>query len=464
MGVASEQARTKAIKAAREAADGKANAERVRLSWKSGDVMATVVEVPLNAVVLNPRSHRIRAQLESSSKRELIGRDPYSDEAQEEIANLLRAADRFDELRDNLKDAGQADPGVVTHTGLLVNANTRCVALRDLEQRYIRVAVLPEDANEEEIDRLELRLQMKRDFTSDYTFTNELLFIEDLVKKYRYQPNQIAVEMGWASKNDRGEVKKAAERVQQYLRMLAFIREVQDMSGGGIRLTWFDGNRQAILELDDEYERLKKRTPDVAKEIRDTRLMALLTGAGYRELREIDENFIEKYLFPSMEDQPELRGNVERVMRPSPPGGEQEPVPGLDVLEPDGAQNGADGTVASVEPLLSRLAESAGKDNIIIAVESGPAVQIPRAGFVAELKRAVESAAEDARIERTEGNLVDRPRLLLRRAAKHVRSAMEAYRQASTRENFDDSSVRKAAADLGKAHESLVRLMDGKAD
>lgn len=464
MPVASEQARTKAIKAAQDAADKKTDSERVRLSWKSGDVMATVVVVPLSAVVLNPRSHRIRAQLESSAKRDAIARDPYSDEAQEEIATLLRTAKRFDELKDNLKDAGQADPGVVTHTGLLVNANTRCVALRDLGERYIRVAVLPDDANEEEIDRLELRLQMKRDFTSDYTFTNELLFIEDLVKKYRYKPHQIALEMGWASRTDKADVKKAAEQVQQYLRMLAFIREVQDMSGGALRLTWFDEDRQAILELDEEYERQKKRAPDDAKKVRETRLMALLTGAGYRELREIDENFLEKYLLPSMEDQPLLRGNVERVMEPPLPNGEQAAVPGLDVLEPDGDQNGTDGAAPSVGPLLSRLAESAGKDNIVIAVLSGPAVEIPRAGFVAELKRAVESAAEDARIERTEGNLLDRPRMLLRRAAKHVRSAMEAYRQASARDGFDAGSTRKAASDLGKAHEALVKLMDGETD
>jgi len=175
MAIPSEEARAQSIRTALAAAEKRSDVERVRIAWKDTDLMATVVEIPLSSVVLNHRSHRIRAQLESSPRAEFVRRDPFSNEAQDVISELLRDTGRFDELRDNLKDRGQLDPGVVTHTGLLVNANTRCVALRELRKRHIRVAVLPEDATEEEIDRLELRLQMKRDFRRDYTFTNELL-------------------------------------------------------------------------------------------------------------------------------------------------------------------------------------------------------------------------------------------------------------------------------------------------
>lgn len=427
-------------------------------------MVATVVEVPLSAVVLNPRSHRIRAQLESSAKRELIARDPYGEDAQEAIAVLLRTAERFDLLKDNLKEVGQADPGVITHTGLLVNANTRCVALRDLAKRHIRAAVLPEDANEEEIDRLELRLQMRRDFMSEYTFTNELLFVDDLVKKYRYKPNEIAVEMRWASKSDKAKLKGATEQVQQYLRMLGFLREVQDLSGGVIPLTRFDDARQAISELDADYEQLKKRNSEAAKKLREIRSMALIAGTGYREMREIDESFIEEYLLPSLDDQPQLRGNIERAMQPQRNDNDENP-PGVDVLDEDDNGNGeGNGQAFSVAPLLSRLAESEGKANIVIPGPKGAAVEIPRGEFLGDLKGAVESAAEDARLARTEGSLLDRPRLLLRKAGKQVRGAREAYRQAHVRDGFDGKAFGKAVEDLDKARDALQKLVDGKDD
>src|SRR6267378_3171079 len=90
MAIPSEVARAQTICAALAAADRKFDAERVRIAWKDSELMATVIEIPLTSVVLNPRSHRIRAQLESSQKRELVRRDPFSDDAQAVIADLLR--------------------------------------------------------------------------------------------------------------------------------------------------------------------------------------------------------------------------------------------------------------------------------------------------------------------------------------------------------------------------------------
>jgi hypothetical protein len=57
-------------------AQGCTNAERVRLAWKDSDYTATVNEIPLTAVVLNPRSHRIRSQLESAAQKDVVARDP----------------------------------------------------------------------------------------------------------------------------------------------------------------------------------------------------------------------------------------------------------------------------------------------------------------------------------------------------------------------------------------------------
>ena len=156
---------------------------------------------------------------------------------------------------------------------------------------------------------------MKRDFQSDYTFTNELLFIEDLLKS-KYKNKEIALEMGWASKSDPAALKRQSDQVQKYIRMLAIIRELQHLSGSRLPLTDFDSHKQAILELDDDYEALKKRDSEAARRLRDTRLAALLAGVGYRELREINETFLDEYLVPMLEDQPAFKKNLDRVFRP----------------------------------------------------------------------------------------------------------------------------------------------------
>ena len=109
-----------------------------------------------------------------------------------------RTAEEFAALKDSLFREGQTDPGVMTHEGVLVNANTRAVAMREFEdpaKRYIRVAVLPPTAQPSEMALLELRLQMQKELKVDYSLTNELLFIEELSNERGLSDGQIAREL-----------------------------------------------------------------------------------------------------------------------------------------------------------------------------------------------------------------------------------------------------------------------------
>lgn len=455
MATTTPEARAQIIADALASAQAQPDAERVRLAWKDGEYTATVIEIPLTAVVLNPRSHRIRSQLESAEQKDVVARDPFGETAQNLIAEILRSTERFEDLKSNLKDVGQIDPGVVSHNGLLVNANTRCVALNDLGKRYIRVAVLPQDASQEEIDRLELRLQMKRDFRRPYTFTNELLFIEDLVRQYHDKPAQIAVAMNWASEAQGASLKKAEEQVQQRLRMLALIREVQHMSGERVPLTDFDDTQQAIQEIDEDYEALKKRDEGAARRLRDARIVGVLSEVGYRELREIDETFVEDYLLPSMEEQDLFRGITDRLLQLRPPEN-GEPLPGLDVLGPAEVQPIGQRTAA---PLLALLTETAGKERVVATDSNGPILDQPRTAFVAELKVAIISAAQDARDDRQEGDRLDRPRALVRRASRIVRNASQVYQRVKTAPAFNAALFRVAVEELRSVQEALDTMM-----
>ena len=226
MSMMSEAARREAIDAAMQAYAESPNQEAINLPYKDGqEGPFSVIKVPLDAVVFNPRSHRIKAQLESHPKREVVAEDPYGEEAQGVIQEILAATEGFGDLKRNLDEYGQLEPGVVTRAGLLVNANTRLAALRELDPNgYIRAAVLPSDADDKSIDRLELELQVRRDFKQDYTFTNELIFINELIDTYDYSVEDAAKALNWAASADEAELKKGKARVEQRIRIFATVR------------------------------------------------------------------------------------------------------------------------------------------------------------------------------------------------------------------------------------------------
>ena len=182
--VMTEQARENRI--AEAVAAAQADPERRRteqLRWKDGDtLLLTIVRVPLDATVLNPGSHRIKAHIEAMGDHAApVKSDPYGPTAQGLIAKILRSTPGYGQIRGALERDGQLNAGVLTHKGVLVNANTRRCAFEDLGIGYIDVVVLPQDASEKEITDLELELQMERDVKQEYTFTARLLFIKDLV-------------------------------------------------------------------------------------------------------------------------------------------------------------------------------------------------------------------------------------------------------------------------------------------
>lgn len=60
-----EKTREQKIADALASEEDKATPERREIPWQDGKELLTVIEVPLNVLLLNPKSHRIRAQLEA---------------------------------------------------------------------------------------------------------------------------------------------------------------------------------------------------------------------------------------------------------------------------------------------------------------------------------------------------------------------------------------------------------------
>ena len=274
-----------------------------RVVWGERIEELPVIELTLDAVRLNSESHRIKANLESHAHREVVLNDPHSEEAQETISQVLRSSsDNFAALKSNLDQDGQREPGVITRAGVLINANRRAVALRDLHRQHIRVGVLPSDVGIIEHESIEVSLQMAADYREDYTFTNELLFVEDLVNQHGLPYQRVARILGWAPSESDSDLRKGREEVARNIRMLEYLRDLQNRAadyGTTARLVDFDDKKQSLLEL-DEYL-IQEQNRDLPSTSRDNakylRLCAMLLGhrdLGYKPLRLMDDDFVQE--------------------------------------------------------------------------------------------------------------------------------------------------------------------------
>lgn len=453
MPVMTEEARKAAVEAAIAANTG-AESEKRRMVWQGESVLMPVVKLPLDAVVLNRRSHRIRAQIESHAERAMIEADPYSEKAQAAIASILRTTEEFDALKNNLAQEGQREPGVVTRAGVLINANTRAVALRDLRQGYIRLTVLPPNGGDRELDELELTIQMAREFHQDYTFTNELLFVHDLLNTHQRTRRDIALALRWSNSDSDAEVRRAEQQVTEWQQILSIVRDLQELSGHVIPLVYFDESRQALREINGQYQELSPSDPALAERIKSARLLGLLSGLGYRELRFFDRGFLSDHLVPTLSED-DILGNHAPHMWEGPADSPAPDLPGLDL---PGLDDGAVSTAVDVLPLLRRVAESA-EDDIIGVPSAGGEIEIDRQTFVGALKTAMMNAVDLARADKKAGGRLARPSALLKDATAKLGRVIHAFQEVADDPDFNREQFNQRFAAFQQAAENLEQTL-----
>lgn len=285
--------------------------EVVRLpSFKAGESqLCHVISIRVDDVLLNHESHRLRSQLHDDPEWEQLAKDPHSEAAQRVIERHVREARtpaEFKALRESLQREGQKDAGVMTHEGFLINANTRVVALRELDDprlRYINVAVLPETALPEELALLELRLQMQKELKVDYSLTNELLFIEELSNRGLTE-TVIAQELRIHPESE----KKGATEVRVRLKMLDLLRALQAIPKEPLPLSFFDDpahkiSYEQLRELIRVHQPLVESDPEEAARHLETFLLSVAVGVTpVHQLRRIDTSFMADYMVPQLEE------------------------------------------------------------------------------------------------------------------------------------------------------------------
>jgi hypothetical protein len=255
------------------------------LPYKDRERTFEVIRIDPKVLLLNPHNSRLSAQLEDHPQRAIVLDDSRSEAAQEILSNLLKNTPEFQELKRELKELGQREPGLISRSGLLINGNTRVVALRDLAASGVDVAVLPEDADDRVFLDLEMSLQMTKLTHQDYTFTNQLLLMQKYHNEVRDE-KLLALKMNW--------LRSGKTKVEQHMRYLNLINEVRSLTTPPIRYQEFDLKSEHIRNLVETYESTKTISIKDANNMKWTRITAMFLGVNKDQTRAIDEDFIEE--------------------------------------------------------------------------------------------------------------------------------------------------------------------------
>lgn len=428
--------------------------ETVRVPWTNDErQLLDVITIGVDEVLLNPQSHRIRSQLQDDPAWQELSKDPFSEAAQRTIERHVRDArepEEFQALKDSLLQDGQTDPGVMTHTGLLINANTRAVALRDVEdpaRRVLRVAVLPSTAKAEELTLLELRLQMQKDLKVDYTLTNELLFIEELSTVRKLSARQIARELRIHPDNP----KKGASEIEARLQYLDLIRVMQRIPARPLPLTFFNAiKREQLREIHRARTGLLQTDPARAQAQLENFLLSVAVGIkAVHEIRQVDADFMSDYMLPQLEEDEGAVGQFAIQLATAPAEDADRPTGVSELMTDDDSETPAVNT----------------RHLINIVTARNKTVSVPDTKFLLDrddvkdaLNAAVAAGIKDKKRERKDEDQLAAPVTAVKDATKQLARAKEAFVEIQHDPDFDErrrKTLEVAVNKLGRTSRDL---------
>ncbi len=408
--------------------------EVARLPWSGGEpLLCQVIKIGVDEILLNHRSHRLRSQLEDDPEWKDLRKEPYGGPAQRVIERHVREArkqDQFAALKDSLLRDGQTDAGVMTHNGVLVNANTRAVALREFEdpaRRYLRVAVLPPTAQAEELALLELRLQMQKELKVEYSLTNELLFIEELSSERHLTDAQIGRELRINPESER----KGENEVRLRLRMLDLIREMQRIPNEPLPLTFFDPLAyEQLREVHRIYHPLLERDPDEARRYLESFLLSVAVGVTpVHQIRRIDGTFMSDYMLPQLEEDEVVGDVADRLVAPETSSATSSPRGAGDLLVKDAVAEPPTVDVKRLINLVTRRDKRVDVDGTPIVLERDDVKEAVKAAVITGIK-------EKKRDER-DADKLEAPITSVKTATRELAKGVDAVKAVATDPDFD---------------------------
>lgn len=402
--------------------------ETVTIEWRGSQLPIPVIPMPVGLLSYNPTTHRVRAQRTLDAEKDLeLTDDPYGTSGQAYLHQLLmgdpadptKVDPSFEALKDDLASHGQAEPGIATREGVLVNGNTRRAALRQLGQENMRIGVLPPDASRDDLDSIELSLQLRKEHKRDYSFMNFLLAIDE------------RVDAGWQAIKIQQEFRIRATTFERARWILGAVREIIERSKvdgpdghvAALRLVDFETHQGKLEELYRAYMTKKRTSPDEAEALREQRLLAIVLDKSKTDVRLIESDFAEKYMKPLVPTAGD--GNA------APP---TVTIPGLSVVAP--AQSAA---VTGLRTLTDQVLKArAIVENQAAATPSATEAAGDTLKKVGEaLERGLTQAGRSSRVIKTRLAPVDR----LSDAVDDIRETIAAIAEARATGNFDPEDL-----------------------
>jgi hypothetical protein len=405
--------------------------DTLTVKWREAPKSLLVVTMPLDNLLYNPDTHRIRAQRDFDPTRDkAIEDDPWGTTAQGYLDYLLSALPSdpgkpdpaFDKLKEDLDGHGQKDPGIITPSGILINGNTRCAALRKLNAKQMKVAVLPSDWTWDDISAIELDLQMTKDYRRDYSFINYLLALDEAV-------GLVGAEEAMKSfRIQKGPFNRALWILTT---LQDLVKQSTEAGGAQLYLRDFENDQGKLEELYRAYTAKAKSDPDAADLLRESRLLALLMDKSKTDIRLIDEDFLERYLKKQLpEDFQDLEPSKVAV------------IPGLG--RPVQADTPA---VAQVRALVKVAAAARAAVNRDPESAAHAAAIETFKSIDRSLEQGLDAAGKNARLKKSQSAAIDR----INDAADGLDLAIEQIADAKSRQALDEAALSEALVNLRQA-------------
>jgi hypothetical protein len=365
----------------------------------------------------------VRAQRSMDPVRdEELKANPYSTEAQGYLQTLLmgdpsdpaKVDPSFTALKDDLKDHGQREPGLISRAGVLVNGNTRQAALKSLGWEHIRVGVLPADTSHDDLQSIELSLQLRRDHRRDYSFMNFLLAVDE--RAAAGQPVEKIMDVFHIKESTYERARWILEFVHDAISRSAH----RDQSGNTVAtlsLVNFEAHQGKLEELYRAYAALKLTNSNQAEALREQRLLALVLDKSKTDLRLIEPDFMTKYMRSSLPASPdEMPSGVK--------------IPGTSITVP-----GPSAEVVALRKLTTTAlqAKAAALNSGTTTAEETEKANSTLAELNNSLGKALDQAGKQGRLQKRKYAAVDR----LSDACDDLELTITAVAEAKGTANFD---------------------------
>lgn len=198
----------------KEISEGTPVATGTKLKYQGEIREFNVYKIPLEFLAYNVENGRI-SSLVKSYRREHGNLDMSKGDDAHKVAQFLfeSSEDRNKKTMRDLAQNGQLGTGIITMDGVIVDGNRRASLLRKITESrefdqttkdrcsYFLARILPEDADEKEILRLETSFQMGADSKVDYNPIEKYLHTRDMYDK-SFSIDQIAEYMGLSSSKE----------------------------------------------------------------------------------------------------------------------------------------------------------------------------------------------------------------------------------------------------------------------